>query len=167
MEVAASVPALNAGPERHIGRSLELEEAPLEHFAGMEHEAIEDNVVFFPGEDYDEQDEENQPLEHFNLRVIFNPKRNVLEESVNFRIEADSIIAGSYRIVDYLGSGVFSRAVQCVEMATGRMVCIKIIRNNKDFFDQARARQQSRRDQAAAAAQRGGSERRAQRAADV
>lgn len=39
--------------------------------------------------------------------------------------------------MDYLGSGVFSRAVQCVELSTGRMVCIKIIRNNKDFLDQS------------------------------
>ncbi len=47
------------------------------------------------------------------------------------------MIADRYTIVDYLGSGVFSRAVQCSENESGRMVCIKIIRNNKDFLDQS------------------------------
>ena len=72
-----------------------------------------------------------------SLPVVYDPKRNGLEESVHFPIAVDTVIAGRYQICDYLGSGVFSRAVQCVELQTGRMVCIKIIRNNKDFLDQS------------------------------
>ena len=74
---------------------------------------------------------------HFNLKVVFDPKRNGLEETVNFPIDVGTGIAGRYRIVEYLGSGVFSRAVQCFDMRRGGMVCIKIIRNNKDFLDQS------------------------------
>ena len=128
-------------PPPSLGRPLhgrlEMVRAPAEDFADHHLDAYDGEPVFFPGEEFDEHEDEQGPLESFSLCVIYNPRRNVLEESVNFRIEADAVIAGSYLIVDYLGSGVFSRAVQCVELATGRMVCIKIIRNNKDFFDQS------------------------------
>ena len=85
----------------------------------------------------DLQGDEEPRYEQFNLPIIHDPRRNVLEESVNFHIGAGSHIANRYQIIDFLGSGVFSLAVQCVELATGGMVCVKIIRNNKDFFDQS------------------------------
>merc|ERR1712072_1107188 len=37
----------------------------------------------------------------------------------------------------YLGSAAFSRAVQCLDLGTNKMVCMKIIKNDKDFFDQS------------------------------
>ena len=88
-------------------------------------------------DDYDDDDDTEHPLHHFNLKVVFDPRRNGLEETVNFPIDVGTVIAGRYRIVEYLGSGVFSRAVQCFDMRMGGMVCIKIIRNNKDFLDQS------------------------------
>ena len=42
-----------------------------------------------------------------------------------------------WQVKEYLGSAAFSKAVQCLDLQTGEMVCIKIIRNNKDFFDQS------------------------------
>ena len=65
-------------------------------------------------------------LHHFSLKVVFDPKRNGLEETVDFPIDVGTVIAGRYRIVEYLGSGVFSRAVQCFDMRTGTMGGIKI-----------------------------------------
>jgi len=53
---------------------------------------------------------------------VYDPGRNSLEENVNFPLEAGTIIADRYRIVEHLGSGVFSRAVQCEEMASGKQV---------------------------------------------
>lgn len=41
------------------------------------------------------------------------------------------------QVKEYLGSAAFSKAVQCLDLHTGEMVCIKIIKNNKDFFDQS------------------------------
>ena len=95
----------------------------------------DDQVIFFQGDSAD--DGEGEELRHFELKVVYDAKRNGLEETVNFPIDIDSVIAGRYRIMEYLGSGVFSRAVQCVDLQSGRMVCIKIIRNNKDFLDQS------------------------------
>ena len=46
-------------------------------------------------------------------------------------------MAGRYQILDYLGSAAFSRAVQCLDLETNEQVCLKIIKNNKDFFDQS------------------------------
>lgn len=57
-----------------------------------------------------------QQLHHFNLKVVVDPRRNGLEETVNFPIDVGNVIAGRYRIVEYLGSGVFSRAVQCIDL---------------------------------------------------
>ena len=47
------------------------------------------------------------------------------------------VFTGRYQILEYLGSAAFSKAVQCLDLHTGQMVCIKIIKNNKDFFDQS------------------------------
>ena len=128
--------SLPSGPSRE----WIVEMAPPADFADLEEADEEDAVVFFqPDNDEDEDDEEQQVarMRSFNLPVVYDPERNALEESVNFPIAVETLIAGRYRIRDYLGSGVFSRAVQCVALGTGRQVCIKIIRNNKDFLDQS------------------------------
>ena len=39
--------------------------------------------------------------------------------------------------MEFLGQAAFSKAVQAVDIATGCLVCLKIIKNNKDYFDQS------------------------------
>ena len=39
--------------------------------------------------------------------------------------------------MEFLGSAAFSRAVQALDTKTGRLVCLKIIKNNKDYLDQS------------------------------
>lgn len=39
--------------------------------------------------------------------------------------------------MDFLGSAAFSQAVQALDVASGSLVCLKIIKNNKDYFDQS------------------------------
>ncbi len=41
------------------------------------------------------------------------------------------------QVMDFLGSAAFSQAVQALDVATGALVCLKIIKNNKDYFDQS------------------------------
>lgn len=48
-----------------------------------------------------------------------------------------TVIAGRYMIEDLLGQAAFSRAVLCKDLKTEQYVCVKIITNNKDFFDQS------------------------------
>jgi serine/threonine protein kinase len=47
------------------------------------------------------------------------------------------VVAGRYQLMEYLGSAAFSQAVQALDLQTGMLVCMKIIKNNKDFFDQS------------------------------
>jgi len=75
--------------------------------------------------------------EYFNLKCIYVRGRTGFEESRDFPIRLHEVIAGRYEIIEYLGSAAFSRAVQCLDHMTGQMVCVKIIKNNKDFLDQS------------------------------
>ena len=63
--------------------------------------------------------------------------RTGFEETKEFPIVVDSVVAGRYRITEYLGSAAFSRVVQARDLSTGMDVCLKIIKNEKDFFDQS------------------------------
>lgn len=77
----------------------------------------------------------------FNLKVIFDPFKTGFEESKHFVAKKGDIIAGRYQVSSILGQAAFSSAVQCYDsMAkdeTDEWVCLKVIKNNKDFFDQS------------------------------
>eukprot|EP01125_Pyxidicula_operculata_P002824 TRINITY_DN1264_c2_g3_i3.p1 TRINITY_DN1264_c2_g3~~TRINITY_DN1264_c2_g3_i3.p1 ORF type:complete len:548 (-),score=134.10 TRINITY_DN1264_c2_g3_i3:1442-3040(-) len=75
-------------------------------------------------------------LQFFNLRVIHQPMKTGFEDTRDFPIVMRDIVAGRYEVVDNLGSAAFSRCVQCLDHKSGKMVCVKIIKNTKDFFDQ-------------------------------
>ncbi len=49
----------------------------------------------------------------------------------------NAVIGGGYHVTEYLGSAAFSKAIQAHDLHTGMDVCMKIIKNNKDFFDQS------------------------------
>lgn len=63
--------------------------------------------------------------------------RTGFEESKDFPIVLNTVIAGRYCITAYLGSAAFSKVVQAYDLQTGVGVCLKIIKNDKDFFDQS------------------------------
>merc|ERR1719160_2263619 len=76
-------------------------------------------------------------FDSFPLRIIFERDRTGFEESKEFPIQAGSIIAARYQVLNYLGSAAFSRAVHCLDLQRNEMVCMKIIKNEKDFVDQS------------------------------
>lgn len=63
--------------------------------------------------------------------------RTGFEEDKDFPVVINSVIAGRYHVTEYLGSAAFSKAIQAHDLLTGMDVCMKIIKNNKDFFDQS------------------------------
>jgi hypothetical protein len=77
----------------------------------------------------------------FNLKVIFEPYKTGFEESKDLKYPKGTIIAGRYEVQDVLGSAAFSTALQCLDLAAeedeAQYVCLKVIKNNKDFFDQS------------------------------
>ena len=45
--------------------------------------------------------------------------------------------AAAVQVMEFLGSAAFSKAVQAVDLKTNQLVCLKIVNNNKDYFDQS------------------------------
>jgi len=63
--------------------------------------------------------------------------RTGFEENKDFPILLNTIVAERYYVTEYLGSAAFSKVVQAHDIQTGVDVCLKIIKNDKDFFDQS------------------------------
>ncbi|KAK8485379.1 hypothetical protein V6N13_038889 [Hibiscus sabdariffa] len=82
---------------------------------------------------YSNEDE----YEVFDLRIIHRKNRTGFEENKDLPIVLNSVIAGRYYVTEYLGSAAFSKVVQAHDLLTGIDVCLKIIKNDKDFFDQS------------------------------
>uniref|UniRef100_A0A0D9V7G0 Protein kinase domain-containing protein n=1 Tax=Leersia perrieri TaxID=77586 RepID=A0A0D9V7G0_9ORYZ len=71
------------------------------------------------------------------LLISIENMRTGFEVSKDFPIVINSVIAGRYYVTEYLGSAAFSKVVQAHDLQTGTDVCLKIIKNDKDFFDQS------------------------------
>lgn len=63
--------------------------------------------------------------------------RTGFEESKDLPIVLNTVLAGRYYVTEYLGSAAFSRVVRAHDLHTGVDVCLKIIKNDKEFFDQS------------------------------
>lgn len=49
----------------------------------------------------------------------------------------DQLIAGRYLVKEFLGAASFSKVVHVQDISNQKHLCLKIIENNKDFFDQS------------------------------
>ncbi|CAA0819365.1 Protein kinase superfamily protein [Striga hermonthica] len=82
-------------------------------------------------------DSKEDDFDIFSLRIIHRKNRTGFEENKDFPIVMNSIIAGRYYVTEFLGSAAFSKVVQAHDLCLGLDVCLKIIKNDKDFFDQS------------------------------
>ncbi|XP_058078945.1 uncharacterized protein LOC131227213 isoform X2 [Magnolia sinica] len=80
---------------------------------------------------------QEEEFETFNLKIVHRKNKTGFEEDKNFHVVLNSVIAGRYHVTEFLGSAAFSKAIQAHDLHTGMDVCVKIIKNNKDFFDQS------------------------------
>ena len=111
------------------------EEEGAEEEGGEEEEVIgESDPEVDP---YEKATREASKLATMSLKVVHERGRTGFEEHKDFQIRLHSLIAARYQVKEFLGSAAFSKAVQCLDLHTGEMVCVKIIKNNKDFFDQS------------------------------
>ena len=78
-----------------------------------------------------------QFIDSYSLKVVVDRERTGFEESKDFKIVINNLIAGRYQILGYLGNAVFSKAVKCLDTKDNVLVCLKIIENNKSYFDQS------------------------------
>merc|ERR1711862_809271 len=73
----------------------------------------------------------------FHLKVIFERDGIGFEESKELNTPPNSIVVGRYQVIEYLGSAAFSKAMRCYDLKENRTICMKIIKNDKDFLDQS------------------------------
>ncbi|KAL8224169.1 hypothetical protein R6Q57_019644 [Mikania cordata] len=98
---------------------------------------LEDEEVVAVQEQVKQIKAQEEEYETFNLKIVHRKNRTGFEEDKNFHVVLNSVIAGRYHVTEYLGSAAFSKAIQAHDLHTGMDVCVKIIKNNKDFFDQS------------------------------
>ncbi|KAM1054086.1 hypothetical protein FF1_001518 [Malus domestica] len=79
----------------------------------------------------------DEDYEVFELRIVHRKNRTGFEESKDFPIVLKTVIASRYYVTEYLGSAAFSKVVQAHDLHAGVDVCLKIIKNDKEFFDQS------------------------------
>jgi hypothetical protein len=116
----------------------ELEENSSNNLSPSKKTPLLPDAKFKPsGDPYYPVQYNNMIYDCFNLKVIVDRERTGYEESKDFKVVINSLIAGRYQVVQYLGSAAFSKAIKCLDIVENRLVCLKIIENNKDFVDQS------------------------------
>ncbi|GAB5035546.1 protein kinase [Nannochloropsis oceanica] len=148
------------------GEEDEEEEGSCEGDEGDEEEDEDDDMLLLEEEREEEDgkgregreeegegEEKPETVATMELKVVYVPGKTGFEEEKDYVPRMGGWVGGRYKIVDVLGTAVFSTAVECVDsQATRRReegrggageqeqepvnVCLKIIKNNKDFFDQ-------------------------------
>lgn len=83
-------------------------------------------------------------LEFFHLPIIFKSHVTGFEPTKDLCLESGNVIAGQYLVEGELGSAAFSTAYRCIDLNSQgsgpdghEEVCLKVIKNTKDFFDQS------------------------------
>ena len=96
----------------------------------------------------------------FSLKIIHDPRRTGFEETKEWLPKAGSLVAGRFLVEDVLGSAAFSTTLRCEDLGVKgsgsaasaavwqqhggyaprerhARVCLKMIKNSKDYFDQS------------------------------
>jgi serine/threonine protein kinase len=83
-------------------------------------------------------------LEYFYLPIIFKSHVTGFEPTKDLYLEPGNVVAGQYLVQGELGSAAFSTAYRCVDLNSQgsgpdghEEVCLKVIKNTKDYFDQS------------------------------
>ncbi|KAG5191031.1 kinase domain protein [Tribonema minus] len=79
-----------------------------------------------------------EQLDSFALRVVFARGRTGFQATRKLHAPVNSVIAGRYQVCRHIDSAVSSDALHCVDLHEGdRPVCLKVVKNDKDLFDQS------------------------------
>ncbi|TDH64718.1 hypothetical protein CCR75_002477 [Bremia lactucae] len=84
----------------------------------------------------DDDNDESKEYEVIQLRIIREKNRTGFEPNQDWRPRPGAVIGGQYKVATAIGEAVFSRTYKCLDAITNKFVCLKIIKNNKEFFDQ-------------------------------
>ncbi|KAF0690832.1 Aste57867_17820 [Aphanomyces stellatus] len=81
-------------------------------------------------------DDDQVEYETMRLRIVRERNRTGFEPSQEFQPEPGALVGGQYQIERLLGEAVFSQTYKAIDTRTGAVVCLKVIRNSKEYFDQ-------------------------------
>jgi len=81
-------------------------------------------------------------LEQFFLPIIYSALHTGFQPTRDLTLESGNIVAQKYLVEEEIGSAAFSTAYKCIDLSVDendyhRQVCLKVIKNTKDFFDQS------------------------------
>ncbi|KAF1322401.1 Cmgc/dyrk protein kinase, partial [Globisporangium splendens] len=108
------------------------EEEHLETDPVDEHDGDDDEE----DDDIDEDHGKEHEYEVVQLRIIREKNKTGFEPRRDWRPRVGSLVGGRYKVELTIGEAVFSRTYKCVDTTSNQVVCLKIIKNNKEYFDQ-------------------------------
>ena len=133
----------------HSAKSLMVDTIPNPEASALECHSMKKDVdeseclACFPGVKPAGKGEMGE-LEYFSLPIIFKSHVTGFEPTKDIILEPGNVVAGQYLVEGVLGSAAFSTAYKCVDLSSDEdssgcqdVVCLKVIKNTKDFFDQS------------------------------
>mmetsp|Transcript_1923 Transcript_1923/g.4119 ORF Transcript_1923/g.4119 Transcript_1923/m.4119 type:complete len:1435 (-) Transcript_1923:42-4346(-) len=85
----------------------------------------------------------SREMKVFHLPIVYCEGRTGFEPTKDFEPQSGTLVAGRYLVQETLGSAAFSTAYRCIDLDGDEEdefrneVCLKVIKNSKDFFDQS------------------------------
>lgn len=83
-------------------------------------------------------------MECFYLPIITKSQKTGFEPTKDLVLKPGSVFANNYLVQGELGSAAFSTAYRCIDLSSEEdeegyqdEVCLKVIKNTKDYFDQS------------------------------
>ena len=108
-----------------------------------ENDVVRESVPDFPGI-YPPGKGKQGEMECFYLPVITKSQKTGFESTKDLVLKPGSVFANNYLVQSELGSAAFSTAYRCLDLSSEEdedgyqdEVCLKVIKNTKDYFDQS------------------------------
>lgn len=71
------------------------------------------------------------------LRCVYDMSKTGFAEEKDFVCPEGGIIAGRFMVSQQVGAAAFSSALSCKDLVVDEDVCLKIVKNNKEYVDQS------------------------------
>ena len=124
--------------DSHVGSTKEIN-TTISYDEDEERECVPDFPgIFAPGKGRPGE------LECFYLPIITKSQKTGFEPTKDLVLKPGTVFANNYLVQGELGSAAFSTAYRCVDLSSEEdedgyqdEVCLKVIKNTKDYFDQS------------------------------
>ena len=130
-------------PKKKVSESNNNDDSDLQVTTSQENGVIRESVPDFPGI-YPSGKGIAGEMECFYLPIITKSQNTGFEPTKDLVLKPGSIFANNYLVQSELGSAAFSTAYQCLDLSSEEdedgyrdEVCLKVIKNTKDYFDQS------------------------------